>query len=804
MVHRTLRRQKIAVEQTPESRENMTHRQDWVRRNIRPIGNGEYHVEHADCYFETRKGISKGYYLLRLSINAEESPTLCSVSIEPVGPNKSLAKTFTVPIQSTRSEPCLVLPIVVQQRSRVKIKPVDAPGAINATFSVLPTTADTLVDILRQWTTRKPKENDNAVAQETYSITQEISWRTEQIYRLAQIRHQSWPKIPINNQNQPEADEQYNHYLKEIEPELDHNEEQIREWLELNQDAPLISVIIPTYNTNSNHLRECIESVCRQSYPNWELCICDDSSSAVSVKTILKSYQSLNPRIKLIFREENGHICEASNDALSLATGEYVALLDHDDILADNALYWVARELQQKPQANLVYSDEDKISDNGMRSCPHFKPAFNIDLLLSYNFISHLGVYRREILKEIGGFRVGFEGSQDHDLALRTVLESSPDQIIHIPRVLYHWRAHSESTASNPDSKDYTTESGHKAVQHFLDEQHRRGGVKATARIKARNRFTCQWHTPEKSPSVELIIPTRDQAEVLNLAVDSIIAKTTYTNYTITIVDNQSQEVATKNLFKKLKRAHGEKINIIKYNKKFNYSAINNYAVRQSKADVVALVNNDVEVISGEWLQEIVSHTSRPDVGCVGAKLYYSNGTIQHGGVVIGIGQVAGHAHKYFPGDSPGYVDRLQYVQQMTAVTAACLAIRREIFNEVGGLNEQDLTIAFNDVDFCMRVHARGYRNIFTPYAELFHHESISRGTEDSPEKKERFKREINFMLNQYDIQSNGELPSDLFYNPNLTKIHEDFSFNTSPESVKQGIELRSNFRRMKDYYLRQ
>ena len=792
------------MEQKPESQKNILLRQDWVRNNIQLIGNEKYYIDHADCYFETRKGIAKGYYLLRLSINAEERPTLCSVSIEPVGPNKSLARTFTVPIQSTRAQPCLVLPIVVLQRSRVKIKPINGQGAINATFSVLPTTENTLLDILRQWTTRKPKANDNVAEGEAYSISEEIAWRTEQIYRLAQIRHQTWPKEVFKKQTQHEPDERYDNYLKEIEPELDHKEEQIREWLELNRDAPLISIIVPTYNTNSNHLRECIESVCRQSYPNWELCICDDSSSAASIKTILKSYQSTDPRIKLIFREKNGHICEASNDALRLATGEYVALLDHDDILACNALYWVARELQNKPQANLIYSDEDKVNDEGIRSCPHFKPAFNIDLLLSYNYISHLGVYRREILKQIGGFRVGFEGSQDHDLALRTVLESSPDQIIHIPRVLYHWRAHSESTASTPDSKDYTTESGHKAVQHFLDEQHRRGGVKATARIKARNRFACQWHIPEKSPSVELIIPTRDQAEVLNLAVESIITKTTYTNYTITIVDNQSKEIATKSLFKKLKRAHGEKINIIKYNRKFNYSAINNHAARRSKADIIALVNNDVEVITGEWLQELVSHTSRPDVGCVGAKLYYSNGTIQHGGVIVGIGQVAGHAHKYFPGDSPGYVDRLQYVQQMTAVTAACLAIRREIFNEVSGLNEQDLTIAFNDVDFCMRVHARGYRNIFTPYAELFHHESISRGAEDSPEKQERFKKEIDFMLNQYDILDNGELPSDLFYNPNLTQTHEDFSFNTSLESVENGIELRSSYKRMKDYYQRQ
>ena len=791
------------MEQTPKSRKNILHRQDWVRSKIRLIGNGKYYAENADCYFETRKGLAKGYYLLRLSINVEERPTLCSVSIEPVGPNKSLARTFNVSIRSTETEPYLVLPIVVIQRSRVKIKPVNSQGEINATISVLPTAENILLNILRQWTTRKPKGKDNAVAQETYSITQEIAWRTEQIYRLAQIRHQTWQKAPFNNPTKHEPDKKYENYLKEIEPKLDHKEEQIRKWLDLNRDAPLISIIVPTYNTNSNHLRECIESVCRQSYPNWELCICDDSSGAENIKTILKGYQSADPRIKLIFRKKNGHICEASNDALSLATGEYVALLDHDDILADNALYWIARELQKKAHANLIYSDEDKVNDDGIRSCPHFKPAFNIDLLLSYNFISHLGVYRRDILKQIGGFRVGYEGSQDHDLALRTALESSPDQIIHIPRVLYHWRAHSESTASNPDSKDYTTESGHRAVQDFLDEQHRRGGVKATARIKARNRFTCQWEIPEKPPSVELIIPTRDQSEVLNLAIDSIFTKTTYTNYTITIVDNQSTNVATKNLFKRLKRVHAGKINIIKYNKRFNYSAINNFAVGRSRADIIVLVNNDVEVISGNWLQEIVSHASRPDVGCVGAKLYYSNGTIQHGGVIIGIGKVAGHAHKYFPGDSPGYIDRLQHTQQVTAVTAACLAIRREIYNKVGGLNQQDLTIAFNDVDFCMRVHARGYRNIFTPYAELFHHESISRGAEDSPEKQKRFKKEINFMLNQYDVQSSKELPSDLFYNPNLTKVKEDFSINTSPESVRQGIELRSNFMKIKDYYQR-
>ena len=795
-----------------QSKQNKTPiiRQDWIRSKIRQLGNCSYYSDHSDGYFATRKGIPKGFYALRLTINYENQSTLCLVTIEPVGTNKEATKTFTVPIQNpkiqnSKVEPCLTLPIWLTQRSRIRIQPTGKPGSFKAIFSLLPTNKKTLLYLARQWTTRQPKENDHIDNREKDSILQEISWRTNQIYRLPQIRHLSWPKKQSSdiNQQQTEADHKYLDFITKIEPSLHHNVDNIKSWLELNQDSPLISIIIPTYNTNGTHLRDCIESVLAQQYPKWELCICDDCSTVEHVQTILREYQSKDQRIKLYLREKNGHICEASNDALKIATGEFVALLDHDDTLSDRALYYIAHAIQQNPSANLIYTDEDKIDDNGVRSCPHFKPAFNIDLLLSYNFISHLGVYRRETVNQIGGFRAGFEGSQDHDLALRTVLESTPDQIIHIPRVLYHWRAHPESTAINPDSKDYTTESGLKAIQSFLDEQHRRGGNKATAKKKAKNRFYCHWHLTDEQPSVDIIIPTRDQSQILSVAINSIISKTSYENYKITIVDNQSVEPNTKEYFKNIARSHKEKIRILKYNKKFNYSAINNYAVKQSTADVIALVNNDVEVISENWLLELVSHACRPDVGCVGAKLYYSNGLIQHGGVIIGIGQVAGHAHKYFQGGSPGYVDRLKYAQQLTAVTAACLVIRREIYNKVGGLNEQDLTVAFNDVDFCLRVHARGYRNIFTPHAELYHHESISRGHEDSPEKIERFGREINYMLNQYDIQSIGELPSDLFYNPNLTKMHENFEINTSFESIENGLKLRSNFRRQRDYYQR-
>lgn len=802
MVHLKLLK-KDSVDMQSKQNKKTIIRQDWIRSKIRKIGNCSYYSDHSDGYFATRKGIPKGFYVLRLSINSENPQTLCSISIEPVGPDKAATKTFTVPIQNTQAEPCLLLPVWVTQRSRIKIQPTGTRGAIKAIFSILTTNRTTLLYVARQWTTRKPKKSDQLDNRERDPISQEISWRIRQMYKLSHIRHRSWPKKQSAGieQQHSEADQKYIDFVAKIEPSLHHNTDQIKNWLDLNQDAPLISIIIPTFNTNGTHLRECIDSVLRQQYTKWELCICDDCSTAEHVRTILKEYQSKDQRIKLCLREKNGHICNASNDALKMAKGDFVALLDHDDILSDNALFYVAKELQNKPYANLIYTDEDKINDNSLRSCPHFKPDFNIDLLLSYNFISHLGVFRRELIERIGGFRVGFEGSQDHDLALRTVLESTPDQIIHIPRVLYHWRAHSESTANNPDSKDYTTESGHKAIQSFLDEQHRRGGNKATAKQQAKNRFYCHWHLPQEQPTVELIIPTRDQSQILSVAIKSIVSKTIYENYKITIVDNQSIEPTTKEYFKEITRNHKKKIQIIKYNKQFNYSAINNFAVKQSKADIIILVNNDVEVISENWLSEMVSHACRPDVGCVGAKLYYSNGLIQHGGVIIGIGQVAGHSHKYFPRESPGYVDRLQYAQQMTAVTAACLAVRREVYNKVGGLNEQDLTIAFNDVDFCLRVHARGYRNIFTPYAELYHHESISRGTEDSPEKQERFRKEINYMLNQYDIQKIGELPSDLFYNPNLTKTHENFEINKSLDSIKKGLWLKSTYKRKSDYY---
>ena len=778
--------------------EKPTIRQDWIREQIQSLSNNLFRLQQPGGCFLTRKGVPRGLYVLRLKINTSLENFIICISLEPVGGNNALAQQLHIPI--THGQADFGFPVVLQQRSRIRIQPIQEPGLFEATFSILPTTQQGCFRLLKQWIPALYEQDHPNIAHQN---KEEFNELVAQLYRRRFLRHQSWQKKSKYQKAAQEKDPAYSKYIKSIESTWKPTKIQVDQWLKINHDAPLISIILTTYNTQSDHLRECIDSIRDQLYPHWQLCICDDSSSLTHVREILEEYSEKDQRINLSYREENGHICRASNDALTQAKGEFIALVDHDDLLPEDALFWVAKEILRNPQANLIYSDEDKINSEGTRFSPHFKPAFNLDLLLSFNYISHLGIYRRELVNSIGGFREGLEGSQDYDLALRVILESTLDQVIHIPRVLYHWRVHSLSTASNPDSKDYTTEKGQRAIQDHLNQLHQRGYTAAKVERVASNRFRCRWHLPKREPSVELIIPTRDKAEILELAVSSILSKTDYSNYKICIVDNQSREQKTINLFKQLREEHPKKVRIIHYRKPFNYSAINNAAARRSKADFLGLINNDVEAINSDWLREMVSHARRPDVGCVGAKLFYSNDTIQHGGVVIGIGEVAGHAHKYFPRSSLGYTDRLNYTQQSSAVTAACLLIKRSIYYEVGGLNEQDLRIAFNDVDFCLRVHARGYKNIFTPYATLYHHESISRGTEDTVEKQQRFLKEINFMLNQYDVSNMGKLPSDLFYNPNLTGTHENFSLNLDLNSVQTGIRQRQRLVKQSNYYLR-
>lgn len=531
---------------------------------------------------------------------------------------------------------------------------------------------------------------------------------------------------------------------------------------------PKISVVMPVFNAPLTFLEEAIRSVQSQLYEHWELCIADDASTDHRIRSLLESFAQQDARIKVTFRAENGHISAASNSALALATGEFVALLDNDDILPPHALFQIAKTINENPSAALIYSDEDKIDEAGLRYDPYFKCDLNYELLLAQNMICHLGVYRHDILKEIGGFRLGFEGAQDYDLVLRFIEKIQFSQVIHIPKVLYHWRAIPGSTALDSGEKSYAAEAARKAIVEHLVRTGRKAEVFPAPEIPSLNRV--RYSLPDELPLVSIIIPTKDRADILSMCLDSLLNKTTYPNFEIVIVDNGSIEEDTKQL---LSRQPPERVRVIRDDSPFNYSRLNNLAVLQAKGEFICLMNNDIEIISPDWLEEMLSFATQSEIGCVGARLWYPNGRLQHGGVVLGIGGVAGHSHKHLAKSSAGYFGRAVLHQSMSAVTAACLLVKREIYEQVGGLDEA-LAVAFNDVDFCLKVRESGFRNVWTPYAEMTHHESVSRGHEDTPEKQRRFRQEIYKILERW----GNALASDPAYSPNLTLIYEDFSYS--------------------------
>ena len=534
---------------------------------------------------------------------------------------------------------------------------------------------------------------------------------------------------------------------------------------------PKISVLMPVYNPKPEWLIAVIDSVKGQIYPNWELCIADDASSNLAIRPILERYAREDKRIKVVFRKDNGHISAASNSALGLVTGEWVGLLDHDDLLPVHALALVVEAINKHPSAGIIYSDEDKIDESGNRLQPYFKCEWNVDLFHSQNMICHFGVYRRDIVNNVGGFREGFEGAQDYDLALRVVEAISSEQIIHIPHVLYHWRMHSESTSSNATTKTYAQDSGVKALRdHF-----KRIGVSAIVELTPFFQYRIQYPLPLPPPKVSIVVPTRNSFCLIRQCLESIFTKTTYKNYEILVIDNGSDDSETLNYL--LEVENRACVRVIRDNSPFNYSALNNRAVLSADGEYVCLLNNDVEVITPGWLEEMISLASRAGTGAVGSSLWYPNESLQHGGVVTGIGGVAGHLHKFVPRGSFGYFGRARLTQCLSAVTAACLVIRKSIYLEVGGLNEVDLQVAFNDVDFCLKVRAAGYKNVWTPFAELYHHESATRGFEDTLKKQVRFSKEVDYMMRTW-----GEsLSNDPAYNPNLTLDHEDFSLAWPP-----------------------
>jgi len=535
---------------------------------------------------------------------------------------------------------------------------------------------------------------------------------------------------------------------------------------------PVISVVMPVFNTPELLLRRAIESVIHQVYPHWELCVADDASTVWQVRSILSEYAQRDDRIKLVFREHNGHISEATNSALERVSGEFIALLDHDDELAPHALYLAALEANRHPDTQIMYSDEDKIDEQGRRFDPHFKPDWNPDLFFSQNYVSHLGIYRTDLVRCVGGMRPGLEGSQDYDLCLRCVARCGSEQIRHIPHVLYHWRAIPGSTALATEAKSYPERAGIRALEDHL------ATIDADVAVepgRAPTTYRLVYPLPDPPPLVSLVIPTRNGHHVLRQAVSSIVEKTTYACYEILIVDNESDDAETLDYLRGV--AQSPNIRILHYERPFNFSAINNFAVQHCNGTVIGLINNDVEVIDPGWLDEMVRHALRPEVGAVGAKLLYGNGQVQHAGIVLGIGGVAGHGHKHFSRMAHGYFSRLDLVHDVGGVTAACMVVRKSLYEAVNGFNEDALTVAFNDVDFCLKLLEAGYRNVWTPYALLYHHESVSRGPEDTPAKQARFRAEVEWMRKRW----GGRLLHDPAYSPNLTLEREDFSLATPP-----------------------
>lgn len=562
-------------------------------------------------------------------------------------------------------------------------------------------------------------------------------------------------------------DEKRKSYTKEIESWDSH---------------PKISIVMPTYNPNTTWLSEAIESVLGQLYTNWELCIADDKSPDDSVKEVLKKYSEQDKRIKTVFRTKNGHISAASNSALELATGEWTALLDHDDILPEDALYWVADAINRFGDIELIYSDEDKINDGGNRFGAYFKPDWNLDLFYSHNMFSHLGIYRTNLIRQVGGFRLGYEGSQDYDLALRCIEQISEKQIYHIPRILYHWRVHEESTAHSSDAKPYAMLAGERALNDHL----KRTGAKGTVKYIGTG-YAPSYPINGSPPLVSIIIPTKDKGDLLQSCIKSIFRRTNYSNFEIIIMDNGSTDKKTIRYLEKLNR--DRRISVIKEDREFNYSLLNNIGVEKSSGSVICLLNNDIEVKSSDWLSVMVSHALRPEIGSVGAKLYYPNDTIQHAGVVLGLGGIAAHAHKGFPKYEYGYFGRAVLTQNYSAVTGACLVVEKSKYLEVGGLNEKQLAVAYNDIDFCLKLKEKGYRNVWTPSAELYHNESATRGNEELPEKKERLRKEAEYMIKQW----GNLITNDPAYNPNLTLADEDFSLAWPPRNSNSTAQAQGS-----------
>ncbi len=533
------------------------------------------------------------------------------------------------------------------------------------------------------------------------------------------------------------------------------------------KNGPKISLCVPVYNTNPEHLKELVESVEAQWYTNWELCLWDDGSMREDTKTYLETLKG-KANIVLGGSKKNRHISAAQNAAIGLATGEFIALVDHDDVLEPASLSCMVWHMQKHPEADLLYSDEDKLTEDGTGYMfPHLKPSWNKELLLNYNYINHLALIRKSVGDQVGWFREGFEGAQDYDLYLR--ISEQTKHIIHVPYILYHWRMVKGSTADLIGAKPYVLQAARRALAEHME----RLGVKAKV---------IDGHAPSiyeverelsRTPQVTIMIPFRDKPELLERAMASLEKYTSYPEYEVLLINNGSVEPATMRLLDRLKKKQW--VRVLDLPIPFNYPKLNNEGAKVAKGEYLLLLNNDIECTTKGWLTHLVAHLEDIEIGVVGAKLYYPDGSLQHGGVITSIGGVAGHSHKGLPRGEYGYMHRTHVSQELSAVTGACMLVRKREYLEIGGMNEQELQVAFNDVDFCLRMRKNGKKVIYEPRASMVHHESKTRGYEDTPEKQKRFKKEIEYMFRTWP----EECRADPFYHRLLTKDHEDFSFQT-------------------------
>lgn len=549
------------------------------------------------------------------------------------------------------------------------------------------------------------------------------------------------------------------------------------------QHKPLISLITAIHDPQSPWLKECIESVQAQIYLHWELCIAVNASTGDSADFLPGQYKQQDTRIRMLFLSSKVNSAVTINSALDIAQGEWIALLNPEDLLSEDALFWVADVVNKKQDVALMYSDEDQLDAHGNRMKPYFKCDWNQELFYSHHMLAHLAVYRTAILREMGGFRAEFESAYSYDLALRFIERIAAPQIHHIPRILCHVRTQNPPTSTSNSDSDVQMD-GLRALNAHLQRRH----IPAIAEPNGAY-YRVRYALPDDHPLVTLIIPTRNGLQLLRQCITSIIEKTTYQNYEILIVDNNSDDAATLQYLDELdKKGHAR---ILRDHRPFNYSALNNNAVSHAHGEFVGLLNNDVEVITPDWLSEMIAIAAQPGIGAVGARLWYPDDTLQHAGVILGVGGIAAHSHKHLPRQKTDQFVRVSCTQNLSAVTAACLIVRKSIYEQVGGLNEQDLQVAFNDVDFCLRILEAGYRNVWTPHAELYHHESATRGYENTPEKMARFSTEIEYMKQRW----SHLLFNDPAYNPNLTLDHEDFSLAVPPrrEIINQYRQTSQN-----------